>query len=112
MQAMQTLDWIIIALYFSILLGIAWCILLLGWVFVPFYMRSRVFTMPEFLEKRYSPTSRWILSIISLVAYILTKVSVTVYAGASRRGRPFSRSHEFSCGCFQLLFDTLYNGYL
>ncbi|MCJ7582722.1 MAG: sodium/solute symporter, partial [Candidatus Aminicenantes bacterium] len=140
---MQTLDWIIIALYFSTLLGIAWwvtrqkqdsptdyflagrhvgwfvigasifasnigsehivglagtaaksgvamghyelhawCILLLGWVFVPFYMRSRVFTMPEFLEKRYSPTSRWILSIISLVAYILTKVSVTVYAGA------------------------------
>jgi len=143
MKGMQTLDWIIIALYFLILLGIAWwvtrqkqksptdyflagrhvgwfiigasifasnigsehivglagtaaksgvamghyelhawCILLLGWVFVPFYMRSRVFTMPEFLEKRYSPTSRWILSIISLVAYILTKVSVTVYAGA------------------------------
>ena len=143
MEGMQTLDWIIIALYFSVLLGIAWwvvrqkqesptdyflasrhvgwfiigasifasnigsehivglagtaaksgvamghyelhawCILLLGWVFVPFYMRSRVFTMPEFLEKRYSPTARWILSIISLVAYVLTKVSVTVYAGA------------------------------
>ncbi len=143
MEGMQTLDWIIIALYFLILLGIAWwvtrqkqksptdyflagrhvgwfvigasifasnigsehivglagtaaksgvamghyelhawCILLLGWVFVPFYMRSRVFTMPEFLEKRYSPTARWILSVISLVAYILTKVSVTVYAGA------------------------------
>jgi len=143
MEGMQTLDWIIIALYFLVLLGIAWwvtrqkqdsptdyflagrhvgwfvigasifasnigsehivglagtaaksgvamghyelhawCILLLGWVFVPFYMRSRVFTMPEFLEKRYSPTARWILSIISLVAYILTKVSVTVYAGA------------------------------
>jgi len=60
----------------------AWCILLLGWVFVPFYMRSRVFTMPEFLEKRYSPTARWFLSLISLVAYVLTKVSVTVYAGA------------------------------
>ncbi len=60
----------------------AWCVLLLGWVFIPFYMRSRVFTMPEFLEKRYSPTSRWFLSVISLVAYVLTKVSVTVYAGA------------------------------
>lgn len=59
----------------------AWCILLLGWVFVPFYMRSRVFTMPEFLEKRYCPTARWFLSLISLVAYVLTKVSVTVYAG-------------------------------
>jgi SSS family solute:Na+ symporter len=60
----------------------AWCILLLGWIFVPFYMRSKVFTMPEFLERRYSPTARWFLSIISLVAYVFTKVSVTVYAGA------------------------------
>jgi SSS family solute:Na+ symporter len=143
MEGLHALDWIIIALYFFVLLGIAWwvvrlkqdssteyflagrhvgwfiigasifasnigsehivglagtaaksgvamghyelhawCILLLGWVFVPFYMRSRVFTMPEFLEQRYSPTARWLLSIISLVAYILTKVSVTVYAGA------------------------------
>lgn len=60
----------------------SWIVLLLGWVFVPFYMRSRVFTMPEFLEKRYSPQARWWLSLISLVSYVLTKVSVTVYAGA------------------------------
>ena len=60
----------------------SWCILLLGWVFVPFYMRTKVFTMPEFLEKRYSPTARWFLSLISLVAYVMTKISVTVYAGA------------------------------
>ena len=60
----------------------SWIILLLGWVFVPFYMKSNVFTMPEFLEKRYSSHSRWILSIISLIGYILTKVSATVYAGA------------------------------
>lgn len=60
----------------------SWLILLLGWVFVPFYMRSMVFTMPEFLEKRYSPTARWFLSLVTLVGYVLTKVSVTVYAGA------------------------------
>lgn len=143
MPTLQTLDWIVVAAYFSIILGIAWwvikqkqentadyflagrhvgwfvmgaaifasnigsehivglagtaaksgvamahyelhawCILLLGWVFVPFYSRAKVFTMPEFLERRYSPTSRWFLSLISLVAYVLTKVSVTVYAGA------------------------------
>jgi SSS family solute:Na+ symporter len=143
MEGLQTLDWILLALYFAVILGIAWwvirkkqesptdyflagrhvgwfvigasvfasnigsehivglagtaaksgvamahyelhawCILLLGWVFVPFYMRTKVFTMPEFLERRYSPTARWFLSIISLVAYVLTKVSVTVYAGA------------------------------
>jgi SSS family solute:Na+ symporter len=143
MEGLQPLDWIVVALYFSVIFGIAWwvirqkqattteyflagrhvgwfvigaaifasnigsehivglagtaaktgvamghyelhawCILLMGWVFVPFYMRSKVFTMPEFLEMRYSPSARWFLSIISLIAYILTKVSVTVYAGA------------------------------
>ncbi len=58
-----------------------WMILILGWVFVPFYSRSRVFTMPEFLERRYNSASRNFLSIISLVSYVLTKVAVTVYAG-------------------------------
>ena len=59
----------------------AWCLLVLGWVLVPFYMRSMVFTMPEFLERRFSPTARWILSIISLVAYVLTKIAVGIFAG-------------------------------
>jgi SSS family solute:Na+ symporter len=58
-----------------------WIILILGWFFVPFYARSGVFTMPEFLEKRYNKGSRSVLSIISLVSYIFTKVAVTVYAG-------------------------------
>ena len=58
-----------------------WLILMLGWFFVPFYARSRIFTMPEFLEKRYDAKSRSFLSIISLVSYVLTKVAVTVYAG-------------------------------
>jgi len=59
-----------------------WIIIMLGWIFVPFYRRSGIFTMPEFLEKRFSSNTRWILSVISLMAYVLTKVSVTVYAGA------------------------------
>jgi solute:Na+ symporter, SSS family len=59
----------------------AWCLLVLGWVFVPFYIRSRVFTMPEFLERRFSPSARWVLSIISLVAYVLTKIAVGIFAG-------------------------------
>jgi SSS family solute:Na+ symporter len=59
----------------------AWCLLVLGWVMVPFYMRSRVFTMPEFLERRFSPTARIVLSGISLVAYILTKIAVGIFAG-------------------------------
>jgi SSS family solute:Na+ symporter len=59
----------------------AWCLLVLAWVMVPFYMRSRVFTMPEFLERRFSPTARWVLSLISLVAYVLTKIAVGIFAG-------------------------------
>ncbi|MGB5244193.1 MAG: sodium:solute symporter [Lutimonas sp.] len=59
----------------------AWIVLMLGWVFLPFYARSGVFTMPEFLEKRFDARSRWVLSVVSIIAYILTKVSVTIYAG-------------------------------
>ena len=59
----------------------AWLILVLGWVFVPFYDRIKIYTMPEFLERRFSAGSRSVLSIISLVSYVLTKVAVTVYAG-------------------------------
>ena len=59
----------------------AWCLLVLGWVMAPFYIRSKVFTMPEFLERRFSSTARWLLSLISLVAYVLTKVAVGIFAG-------------------------------
>jgi len=142
MQSLDSLDWVVIALYFIVLLGIAWwvirkkqkdtedyflagrnlgwfvvgasifasnigsehvvglagngasdkmplliyelhswVVLMLGWVFLPFYVRSGVFTMPEFLERRFDSRSRWILSVVSIVAYVLTKVSVTIYAG-------------------------------
>ena len=56
-------------------------LLLLGWLFVPFYLASGVFTMPEFLEKRYSEGARWYLAVISIIGYVLTKISVTIAAG-------------------------------
>ncbi len=56
-------------------------LLILGWVFVPFYLRSQVFTMPEFLERRYGSASRWYLTTVSILAYVLTKISVTLFAG-------------------------------
>jgi solute:Na+ symporter, SSS family len=56
-------------------------LLLLGWVFVPFYLSSGVFTMPEFLERRYSPGARWYLAVVSIIGYVLTKISVTIAAG-------------------------------
>lgn len=60
----------------------AWVLIMLAGLFVPFYYKSGVETIPQFLEKRFSSRTRWILSVVSLVAYIFTKVSVTVYAGA------------------------------
>jgi len=70
-----------------------WMILILGWLFVPFYKHSGVFTMPEFLNRRYTRnTSSW-LSIITLISYVLTKVSVTAFTGGifmeSLLGLPF-----------------------
>jgi len=145
MNRLAALDWIVIALYFALVFGVAWwttrrrglressagyflagrntgwfvigaslfasnigsehlvglagtgaasgvavgqfevlaslILLLLGWVFVPFYLRSGVTTMPEFLERRYSASARWYLAVISVVGYVLTKISVTVAAG-------------------------------
>ena len=65
---------------FEILAGLI--LIVLGWVFVPFYLKSGVTTMPEFLEKRYSKAARNYLSIVSVLAYIVTKISATIFAGA------------------------------
>ena len=59
----------------------AWCLLVLAWVFVPFYSRALVFTMPEFLERRFSAPSRYVLSIMSLVTFIVSKIAVGIFAG-------------------------------
>ncbi|HSZ25956.1 MAG TPA: sodium:solute symporter [Cytophagaceae bacterium] len=56
-------------------------LMLLGWLFTPFYLKTGVFTMPQFLEKRYNEQCRWYLSTISITAFILTKVSATLLAG-------------------------------
>jgi SSS family solute:Na+ symporter len=60
----------------------SWIVLVLGWVFVPFYMRSMVYTMPEFLERRFNAKTRRLLSIIQLLSYVIAKASVTIFAGA------------------------------
>ncbi len=60
----------------------SWIVLILGWVFVPFYMRSQVYTMPEFLERRFDARARKLLSVIQLLSYVIAKASVTIFAGA------------------------------
>ena len=56
-------------------------LIILGYVFAPFYFKTNVYTMPEYLEKRYSRASRFYLSIVSIIGYVLTKISVTLFAG-------------------------------
>jgi len=89
----------------------AWCLLVLGWVMAPFYMRAQVFTMPEFLERRFSPTARWVLSLISLVAYVLTKVAVGIFAGGIVFGvlmpeLSFMGLNSFWCGSILVIVLT------
>jgi SSS family solute:Na+ symporter len=56
-------------------------ILALGWFLAPLILRSGVFTMPEFLGRRFDGRVRSVLSTISIIAYILTKITITLYAG-------------------------------
>src|SRR5947209_10178081 len=56
----------------------AWCLLVLGWVFVPFYMRSKGLTMPEFIERRFSEDTRDILSIVSIITFSVSKLSAGI----------------------------------
>ncbi len=86
---------------FEILAGLT--LLLLGWVFVPFYLRSGIYTVPEFLEIRYSSAARTYLSMISIIGYILTKISVTIAAG----GIIFEAiGLDFWLGAFIVVFAT------
>ncbi len=62
-------------------LSAGFCLFILGWLFVPHYLKSKVYTMPEFLERRFGANCRWYLTIISLLAYVFTKISVSLFAG-------------------------------
>ncbi|MBM3802130.1 MAG: sodium/solute symporter [Acidimicrobiia bacterium] len=58
------------------------CLLTLAFVFVPQYLKNRIFTIPEFLERRFSLAARMVLSGYFLVMIVLTKISIALWAGA------------------------------
>jgi len=79
--------------HYELTRGVCWC-----WrgSFVPFYLRSMVFTMPEFLERRFSAPSRYVLSVVSLVTFVVTKIAVGIYAGGVVvRNPPAGNAHRF-----------------
>lgn len=52
------------------------------WIFLPYYLRGGIYTMPEFLERRYNKTCRYIFAVASLVLWIVAQMSVVMLAGA------------------------------
>ncbi|HCC70760.1 MAG TPA: sodium:glucose symporter [Bacteroidales bacterium] len=57
-------------------------LILLGLVFAPFYFRSKISTLPEFLEKRYGPESRSVLAFIAIIGALFVHIGMSLYAGA------------------------------
>ena len=85
----------------------AWALLVLGWVFVPFYMRSMVFTMPEFLERRFNEQSRYVLSIVSIITFIISKIAVGIFAGGVVFGTLFP---EMTINIGGVIIDSFWIG--
>ena len=61
----------------------SFALLVLGWVCAPIYIHNKIATLPEYLERRYSPKARTVLAVTSLIAYVLSKLSVSVFSGAT-----------------------------
>jgi len=60
----------------------AWIVYtLLIWVFLPYYMRTRLYTMPEFLERRYNPAARYLFAVFCVVGYLFSLIAGPLYAG-------------------------------
>lgn len=60
----------------------SFCLIVLGLAFAPFYFRSKLSTLPEYLEKRYCPTARTILAFIFIMSALLVHIGISLYAGA------------------------------
>lgn len=56
-------------------------LLLLGWFFAPIFLKTKVYTVPQLFEMRFDHRSKTYLTYVSILAYILTKMSITIFAG-------------------------------
>jgi SSS family solute:Na+ symporter len=60
----------------------SFCLIILGLVFAPFYFKSRISTLPEFLERRYSPQARTFLAFVAITGALLIHIGISIFAGA------------------------------
>ncbi len=88
-------------------------LILLGWVIAPIYKKSGILTTPEFLEKRFSQSSRKFFSGLSIFTYVITKILVTLFAGGILFNKMFGWSIFSSAIIIVLLtgFYTLVGGF-
>ena len=59
-----------------------WTFTILIWIFIPFLLGTRVFSAPEFLERRFNPTCRLLFAVLTVIASIVAFLAAVLYAGA------------------------------
>ena len=74
----------------------AFCLILLGMVFAPFYFRSKITTLPEYVEKRYSSGARTMLATIFIMSALLIHIGISLYTGAAVLEAFFGINYIFS----------------
>jgi solute:Na+ symporter, SSS family len=82
------------------------------WVFLPYYIRGGIYTMPEFLERRYNKTCRYIFAVASLVLWIIAQMAVVMLAGAKAMEAMFSFPAYLTIFALAILASsyTIYGG--
>lgn len=58
------------------------CLIILAILFAPFYFKTKISTLPEFLEQRYSRGARLIVALMAILAALFIHIGMSIYAGA------------------------------
>ena len=82
------------------------------WIFLPYYIRGGLYTMPEFLERRYNPTCRYLFAVCSLVLWIVAQMAVVMLAGGKAMKGMFGIDETVTIVCLAVLAGsyTIYGG--
>lgn len=85
---------------------------LLIWVFLPYYVRTGIFTMPEFLERRYNPACRYIFAAFLIIGYVVAILGGSLYAGGVAMESIFGLNLHYGIVFFAIATGvyTIYGG--
>ncbi|MEK7409391.1 MAG: sodium/solute symporter [Acidobacteriota bacterium] len=91
----------------------AWIVYtLLIWIFLPYYMRTGLFTMPEFLERRYNSAARYLFAVFCIIGYLFSLIAGPLYAGGLVLESMFGFDLVWAVVCLGVLTGayTIYGG--